>query len=439
MALEVRLNGDDDPEGFLIAPSGNVSFPVPLTLRTTDARQMDVDISVSAGGAGVEISQRSVRVGPEGQTVQVRALTPSLRRNDTALHFHVNGLLEAAINLTALTQPRVVFDGRFEVRFATNSDPYNHPRGNPDGTGDGWMWALEGEPDFVPVDSVPDRIDKTVGRVIRFHDPVVQRSFVPPIGVNVRAVTGTVGTVEETFTSGDPIISMRVNLGPHSYFASNQPVSDADREAGRLPEEQHDDGLQPIANFECHIGNVFSGSSRVGPFVPGTTESNRPRDPDFRPYGQGLDAMTPGERARYPFPPLKAFELARLNELLPEYVRLKTNGQTNTREFRNLQLRIGHLLPRMDAQLRQELLDAHSDTGLSALPGSAPFAWGSREVYRGIINDKVNITKDTPGVMHYLSRFDAFHFLCVFFNFHTDESRAQCYGAIDPMAAPPTL
>ena len=138
------------------------------------------------------------------------------------------------------------------------------------------MWALEGEPDFVPQDSVPDRIENPVGRVIRFHAPAVDRPFVPPIGVTVKAVIGLVGETEETFTLGDPIIGMPIALGPHSYFASNQPVSQADRDAGRLPEEQHDDGFQPIANFELHIAEAFLGSCRVGPHVPGTTESSRP-------------------------------------------------------------------------------------------------------------------------------------------------------------------
>ena len=439
MALEIRLNGDDDTEGFLVAPSGNVAFPVPLTLRTTGQTQINVDISVSPGGAGIEISPPSLQIGPQEQVVELRAVTPSLRRNDTSVLIHVNGLLEAAINLTVITRPRVVYDGRFEVRFATNSDPYNHPRGNPDGTGDGWMWALEGEPDFVPADNVPDRIDKPVGRVIRFHDPVVNRSFAAPIGVSVKAVVGLVGDTEEMFASGDPIIGMPVNLGPHSYFASNKPVSQADRDAGRLPEEQHPDGRQPIGNFECHVGSAFSGTSRIGPFVSGTTESRRPRDPDFRPFAGGLEPMSPGERATYPFPPLKIFEQTRLNELLPEYLKLKSNGQTNTQEFRNLQLRIGHLLPRMDPQVQQDLLNTHGDTGLTRLGESAGFAWGNREVYRGIINDKLNVASDIPGVTNYLSRFDAFHFLCAFFNFHTDEDRAHCYGAIDPMAAPPTL
>jgi hypothetical protein len=439
MPLEVRLNGDADSEGFLLAPSGNVVFPVPLALRVTDGATLKVDISASPGGAGLAISPSSIEVGYEWQTVEIRALTPSLRRNDTAVHFHANGLLQESIAVTVVTQPRLFFDGGFEVRFATNDDPYNHPRGNPDGTGTGWMWALEGEPDFVPKDSVPDHLEKPVGRVIRFHDPAVNRSFARPVGVFVRAVVGLAGGTEETFTSGDPIIGLPVNLGPHSYFASNQPVSQADRDAGRLPEEQHPDGFQPIANFECHIGKIFSGGSRVGPHAPGTTESRQPRDPDFRPFGQGLDARTEGERTRYPFPAPKAFEAARVDAILPEYVKLKANGQTGTLEFRNLQTRLAHLVRRLDDPVREELLTAHSDTGLADLGFSPSFGWNNREVYRGLINDKLMIAGSMPGMTSYLARFDALHFLCVFFNFHTDDARGQCYGSIDPMAAPPTL
>lgn len=184
-----------------------------------------------------------------------------------------------------------MFDGRFEARFATNNDPYNHPRG----TENGWMWLLEGEPDFVPADSVPGRVEKAVGRVIRFQGPGVDRSHVPPIGVFVRKVIGKAGGNEVSFSKGDPVIGMPVSLGPNSYFASNFPVSEEDRAAGRLPEEQHGDGFQPIGNFEFHVGSALSGTSQLGPLVPGTTLNDNPRNPDFRPRASGLMPLSPQE------------------------------------------------------------------------------------------------------------------------------------------------
>ena len=300
------------------------------------------------------------------------------------------------------------------------------------------MWSLEGEPAFVPADSVPDRIEKPVGRVIRFQGPGVDRSHVPPIGVFVRKIVGHVGGAEASFETGDPVIGMPVRLGPHSYFASNLPVSDADRTAGRLPEEQHPDGLQPIANFELHIDTVFSGSSKVGPHVPGTTLSRSPRNPDFRPRAGGLVALSAQEALAYPFPTLSAFETQRVDALLPDLVALKKKGATNTPDFRNLLTRIGHLLPGVDRQRQQQILADHSDVGLRLLSRSAGFAWGNREIYRGLVNDQLATSK-VAGFVDYLSRFESLHFMCVFFNFHTDEARAHCYGGLDPVSPPPTL
>lgn len=435
MSVTATLNGSARGSGFLIAPAGSANFPVPLTLKTNDGSKFVAELAVSPSGAGVKIEPSVINVGPDETPVTVCAVSPSFKKDDTVISITRDGALLESINITSIERPRLAFDGRFEVRFATNSDPYNHPRGG----GVGWMWSLEGEPDFVPADSVPDRIEKPVGRVIKFHGPGVDRPHVPAIGVFVREVIGHVGGGEVGFQTGDPAIGMPVNLGPHSYFASNLPVSAADRTAGRLPEEQHPDGTQPIGNFELHIGTSFSGSSRVGPHVPGTTESSNPRNPDFRPRARGLVALSRQEALVYPFPSLSEFETQRLGALLPDFVALKKNGETNTPEFRNLRTRIGHLLPGIASQQQQQLLAEHSDVGLVRLGRSAGFAWGNREIYRGLVNDRLLVSKDVPGVIDYFSRFESLHFMCVFFNFHTDEARAHCYGALDPASPPQTL
>ena len=85
MALDIRLNGNSDIEGFLLAPSGNVTFPVPLALRNTNQSEVPVEISISPGGAGIELSTRSLSVGPEKKVVELQAVTSSLRRNDTVV------------------------------------------------------------------------------------------------------------------------------------------------------------------------------------------------------------------------------------------------------------------------------------------------------------------------------------------------------------------
>lgn len=439
MSLLLTLNGSSTLDAFLIAPHNNQVFPSILGLATDDGTTVDDEIQVSAQGAGIVLSQTNITVGSGGSTVSVHAISPSLVRNDTTLNILVGGVLEGSISLTAISNPRVWFDGRFEVRFATGQGFYNDPRGNPDGTGRGWMWALEGEPDFVPADSVPDRIEKPVGRVIRFHNPVAPRSHVPPIGVFVKAVEGEVGGTKERFTGGDPMVGAAVNLGPNTYFASNQPVNPADRTAGRLPEERHGDGEQPLALFECRLGDQFIGGSKIGAFVPGTTESQSPRNPDFRPYAQGLTVMSPGERAAFPFLSLRDFSSQRVNQLLSDFVALKAAGQTNSVEFRNLRLRIGHLLPLLEQSLQNQIIADHGPDGVTRLVPSQSFGWGQREVYRGMINESINIQPNDSSILSYFSQFPSFHFLCVFFNFHTDEACGHCYGAVDPSQQPPTL
>ena len=113
----------------------------------------------------------------------------------------------------------------------------------------------------------------------------------------------------------------------------------------------------------------------------------------------------------YPFPSLNEFDTQRLAALLPDFVALKKKGETNTPEFRNLRKRIGHLLTGIAPEQQQQLLAEHSDVGLVLLDQSKGFAWGNREIYRGLVNDKLQVSKNVPGVLNYFSQFElaAFH------------------------------
>lgn len=438
MPITMTLNGA--APGLLITPVGQRTFPAMLRLNSNAQDVVRVRLEVSDAGAGVSLSTTEIDVEAVGVEISIHATSLSNSRDDVTINAFVDGALEGSIAITCIEKPQLFFDGRFEVRFATGAGPYNHPRGNPDGTGLGWMWALEGEPDFVPADSVPDRIEKPVGRAIRLHNPVVLRSHVPPIGTFVRSIRGRTATGFEEFSIGDPAIGLPVNFGPHTYFASNQPISQQDRNAGKLPEERHPDGFQPMALFEFHVGDWFSGESKTGPFVPGTVESSNPRTPDSRPRGQGLQPLTSGERQRYPFPTIRDFSESRVAALHPDFETLKAAGQTNTVDFRNLRTRIGHLLPDINSVLRAQILSDHSDVGMTALSANAPFAYGQfREVYRGLIDDSIVLTDNQSPFLSYASGFNSIHFLSVFFNFHTDEACAHVYGAIDPLQAPNTL
>ena len=174
MPIKMTVNGAS--AGVLISPHGKRFFPASLRLKSTSGETVQAKLVVSDAGAGISLERSDVVVDSVGTELRIHALSLSGRRNDVTISAFVNGVLEGSIGITCIERPRLLFDGRFEVRFATGSGAYNHPRGNPDGTGSGWMWALEGEPDFVPADSVPDRIEKPVGRVIRFHNPLALRA-----------------------------------------------------------------------------------------------------------------------------------------------------------------------------------------------------------------------------------------------------------------------
>ena len=96
MSLLLTLNGSSTLDAFLIAPHNNQVFPSILGLATDDGTTVDVEIQVSAQGAGIVLSQTNITVGSGGSTVSVHAISPSLVRNDTTLNILVGGVLEGS-------------------------------------------------------------------------------------------------------------------------------------------------------------------------------------------------------------------------------------------------------------------------------------------------------------------------------------------------------
>ena len=169
MTIVVTLNGHACDDSFLIAPDQNRTFSVPLGLRTDDGSTVNVTLKVVPNGANIVISTTVLAVGPEETFVKVHATSPSSSRGDTVLQVLVDDVVQSSCLLTAITNLKVWFKGRFQARFATAGDPYNEPRGSLAG----WTFALEGEPPFVPADSVANSIDKPVGREIRFNEKLI--------------------------------------------------------------------------------------------------------------------------------------------------------------------------------------------------------------------------------------------------------------------------
>jgi hypothetical protein len=405
MAIVVEVNGNQSGEGFLIAPSHDKTFAVPVGLMTDDGSSTRVKLRAE-GVANIAVDQSDITVTPTEQFVNIHATSASSFRNDTVLKVLTGPTVDTVFGLTAITLPQIWFEGRFQARFATDEDFYNEKRGTPNG----WNFTLEGEPDFVPDDSVATDINKPVGREVRFNNPVALRTHVPSIGVRVSSIKGKVGATTEEFYAGDPIIGQQVDLGPHTYLASNDPQNPADPP----PAETTIAGLEAMAIFEFHIANVFSGKSR--------TSQDRPR-------ADGFFFLTAQEQTEYgvvvdpgPIASL-TFDNARRSALLMDYKALSPADKTGTAQGRNLSTRIAHL-------------GGDVAEGISPLNGTLSAGWAGKEEYRGLINDSIDFQHFESSVLKYFKEFNIFNFFCRMFNYHSDEQCGQVHGSISTDVVP---
>lgn len=400
MGIHMSANGNSSGEGFLIAPSEAQTFPVPVGLRTTDGSSVNASLNAVTNGVQVDLSQTEVTVGLTETSIPIVAKSASGNIGDITLQVKVNGQVEASFALTSISNPQVLFTGRFQARFATDGDFYNDPRGGKNG----WTWALEGEPDVVPRENnVPVRPGMAVGRVVRFHDLVALRSHVAPIGVFVTAVEGEVGGTRTPFAVGDSIIGEKVNLGPDSYLAANEPSNPADPP----PFESYRPGFEPIENFEFHIGDRFSG---------------KPASLQDRPKANGFFGLTQEELQKYGIIPLGQFNAQRKAVLLEEYRQLPPQDRTGTVEGRNLRTRISHL-------------GGSQSDNIPSSVGTLPFGWAGKEVYTGLINDSIQNTPADSAVLAYFRTFEAFMYVGTCFNFHSDELYGRVNGTVSAFTA----
>jgi hypothetical protein len=401
MAISLKVNGNAGNEGFLLAPSGTHLFPMPVALKTTDGTTVNATVGVVApAGVTVTLSQTSVTIGPTTKTIKITAKSASKQKGDIKLQVKVGAQVKAQCVLTSISQARIRFGGRFQARFATDSDFFNEPRG----TSAGWMFALEGEPDFVPsANNVPTQPGMAVGRVVRFQNPVMLRSHVAPIGVKVTAVEGQVGLNTVSFTAGDPIIGQLCNLGPNTYLAANEPIP-----PGAQPFETYPPGLEPMENFEFHIGTtLFSGRS--------ATLNDRPK-------ANGFFQLTQAELTQFGVVPLATFSNQRKTQLLADYHALTPAQRTGTPAGRNLATRIGHL-------------GGSAPDSIPATTGTLPFGWSGRETYNGNVNSSVQIAPGRSIVMVFFKTFAGFRFSGTLLNFHSDEQCGQVNGTLQPLNA----
>lgn len=397
MAISLKVNGNDGPEGFLIAPSGGNKYSMTVSLKSTDSTTVNATLVVVApAGVTVKLSSTSVTIGPTSTTVKITAETPSKSAGDIKLQVKVGASVKASCTLTSIKNVRIRFGGRFQARFPTDGDFFNEKRG----TSAGWTWALEGEPDFVPGgNTVPTQPGMAVGRVVRFQNPVAPRPHVAPIGVKVTAVEGEVGTKTLSFTAGDPIIGELVSLGPNTYLASNEPSR-----PGPQPFEHYGPGFEPMENFEIHIGTKFSG---------------KPADLNDRPKANGFFQLTPQEKTRYGVIPLSQFVTQRKQLLLTDYHNLSPANRTGTAAGRNLATRIGHL-------------GGSAPDSIPATQATLSGGWSGKETYNGTVNSAVQITPGSSRVMSYFKDFQGFMYSGTLLNFHSDELCGQFEGTLQP-------
>jgi hypothetical protein len=399
MAITLKVNGNPGNEGFLIAPANGQEFSMGVSLKSTDNTTVHATLVVVApAGVTVKLSSTSVTIGPTATSVKITAKTPSKTAGDIKLQVKVGASVKASCTLTAIKNVRIRFGGRFQARFPTDGDFFNEKRG----TAAGWTFALEGEPDFVPAgNTVPTQPGMAVGRVVRFQNAVAPRPHVAPIGVQVTAVEGEVGTKQLSFKAGDPIIGELVSLGPNTYLASNEPIP-----PGPQPFEHYGPGFEPMENFEIHIGTKFSG---------------KPTDLNDRPKANGFFQLTTQEKTKYGVVSLSTFATQRKQVLLTDYHNLSPAARTGTVAGRNLATRIGHL-------------GGSAADGIPATTGTLPGGWSGKETYNGEVNSAIQITPGSSRVMSYFKAFQSFLYSGTLLNFHSDELCGQFDGTLQPQS-----
>lgn len=119
----------------------------------------------------------------------------------------------------------IKFKGWFQCRLATDPDPSDEPRGV-----SGYMKALPGEPDL--------------DRIIRFHDPLVERSHTPTAGVFIEEVAHN----NHVLTDHE-LVGKRFNLLENPKFYGFNAIVE-------------DDGFEPIVPVVVSIEDDQNSISR---------------------------------------------------------------------------------------------------------------------------------------------------------------------------------
>jgi hypothetical protein len=404
----------------------DTTYDAEIVLQT-DAGNAAVTLQASPDAAGLVFSQTAVNISTAPTIVKVHATAQSASRGDTTIQVLDGAAVVASFTITSIKHPVVHFKGRFEARFATQPAFYNQNAmytATSEAVGPGWTWGLEGEPDFVPaMGNVPENLETSgVGRAIRFNNPAALRSHAAPVVSTVDSVTGETASGTETFFAGDPLIGQPVDLGPDTYFAGNRNIDGGDPR----PEEFFTDAREPMARFELHVSNLFSGTSQVGPFThKATFQDEKTRTPDVRPIATGLVGSS-AERAEFGLPDLTTVSGAKIDLLVADYNALPPG---DTPQRRNLARRIGHLLSSVSGP-KAAAVQAANPGAFTARSGTLSAGWTSKEVFNGKLDSNLVFMPLGSSVVAYMSEFQVVNFQWHAFAFHSDELCAHHKGSL---------
>lgn len=398
--LDIHLNGAPTGDGFVIVSSPAQPLPATLTLRTMDGSEGDVACRPAPGsGTVLSFTPSTVHVSGMPVEVQVLATAPSDGLNDSTIEVVQGDEVVAQFALTALAAPRVRFSGRYQVRLATDQDPFDHAWGTSGATGSFFrMYAVDG-PD--PLDPFEPPLD----RIIRFQDGVALRPFCDPIGVEVTGIEAGVGGSLHRFTTGDPLIGLPVRLGPTCRF------EEQDGEFAAV-------GLQPIADFRLEIGSAFAGESEQA--LPRLNPDPNVPPPSKAPYANGvafLDNTGSWTPSDFGYPEATWVEhsmavvTAKLTHLLAEEPADERATLIRTRRLR-------------------EHVNSCSNL-VSALRRVQQFT--------GEIDRELELTPHPVGALAYLGTLPAIAFSADFFDFDSDCQSGTVTGTLGVAAAPPLI
>jgi len=395
--VELALSGAASGDALLVVGPSGTPITSTLTLRTTDGSSGAVTVRPAApNAASIVVTPSTVNLSGTEARVQVQASVASTNRNDVAIEIVQGEMVVGRLELTAIENPTLRFAGRFQVRLATDPDPFDHPFGINSSFG---SFAVAG-PDPAHPDEPP------FDRIVRLQDAPYLRPFCDPIGVSVTEIEATVGGIPTRFSTGDPLIGQAVRLGPESWFDSE---NDAFAPAG----------FEPITNFQFSIGTAFVGKSV--PSVPRPDPSQPPGS--TAPTADGvfnLDDvinLPPGQT------PWKPADFG-----LPEQTwRLHAQAVT-TAKLASLNTQVTD--PGSPAErIRQRRIQEHQQN-LGGI--RAPFRL--LEHYRGLIDQEVTIGLDPSGVLAFLATLPAIEFTGDFFNYDSDCHTGTVAGTL---SAPP--